>query len=240
MAAVIRANTFEGGADGVDITAATSGGASGNAFDAPGVAGTQVFTTTSPIKGLVSAAFTAAAADAAYLEWDWPAGGGTLAYQRAYFRAPTPMPTSTIYIIQSCSISDTTGCQVRINSAGKIELSDASDTVRATSTTVLTAGQVFRIESRHFASATVGTVEARLFVAGNADGSTPDETIGPATGLDTSSGVGQQRFGLAFSLPACTIVGDDMAVSNSGWIGPTLGFSLDDPPGWTGGLTQVG
>lgn len=77
-------NTFDGGANGVAISAANSGGASGDAFAA--AAAGMVFSTARRHEGAAAAAF-ASAAQASYVSWSHPATAKIAYRSYHYFTA---------------------------------------------------------------------------------------------------------------------------------------------------------
>ena len=229
----VLANTFEGGSNGTVITAANSGATSGDAFDNvyAGGTGSAEYDTDITINDSVSALLNVSSGAYRQLAWiaSMPSTGEV--WTRMYFRVDDPTPAANT-IIQQYRESDTTtiGCDVRINTGGTITLR-APSTARYTSTTVLSADTVYRLEVHVVSSATVGHIEARLFYGANLEGTTPDESFGsPTANWDTGNGtVGGFVFGVCTN-PTQTwnLTIDDVAISDASWIGPS--GSVTPPP----------
>lgn len=227
-APLAKLNSFEGGTDGTAITTGNSGGASGDPFDAVYVlSGVQSMTA-----------------------WVWPVDQPD-AYQGCYYRAPSPLPSATIYILQSTGAGNANGAQVRLTSAGAIQASNASDTTLGTSATTVAAGELFRVEMHHVANPAGGngTIEVRIFAGADVDNPSddPTEVLGPYS-TAASTVVAEQRAGITFASgigsgataptyravapirnvrSARAVVGtvaldyDNQRVSSTGWPGPT-------------------
>lgn len=225
-------NSFEGGTNATAITTGNSGGASGAGFDMVNASGTIAYTSTSPLTDDMSALLTAGATQSPFLRWDstsWP--GASEVWFRGYFEVSDATPTSN-FVLVSFKESDgsTTGCDVRLTTAGKIQLR-APSTERYLSTYTVAANTPFRLEVHVVSSASVGRIEARLFYGANLNGTTPDEAFGSSsTNWDTGNGtVAAVNFG------CCTTPGQDgytlkldgVALADDDWLGPE---SFTPPP----------
>ena len=79
-------NNFEGGTDGVAISAANSGGTSGNAFDSITGSGIGEFETATSGQGSVCCRYNANTFPSIYFVWSSGLGTLTDHYGRLYFR----------------------------------------------------------------------------------------------------------------------------------------------------------
>lgn len=218
-----RANTFEGGTDGVAITVVNSGGTSGDPFDSVYAVGSgsvaPVFRATSPLKGTRMARASAGISGMSSTAWSWPAGE-LRSYSRCYYRVPATLPGGDLYIMQSTGVGSGNAAQVKLTSAGKIVASNAADAVLGTSALTLATSQDFRIELAHFANGASGTIEVRIFTGAQLNSSTPSEILGPFT-TDASTVITEIRAGLSFAAVAATMDYDDFRVSSATWPGPS-------------------
>lgn len=220
------ANTFEGGTADAAVTTGNSGGASGDAFDLIGVSGTGTVTyrTTPVAHGTRAVQFQANSVDTRFAVWNntsW-AGSGSI-YARLYLRFPDATPTNNTQIIQIRETDGVTvGCDVRLSTAGQIQLR-APQTLRYTSTTVIPAGEWVRLELYVVSSATVGRIQARLFTGSNLEGVTPTEEFGSAsTNWDTGNGtIGGFSFGISSGAgQTFDAYADSVTFTTDGWPGP--------------------
>lgn len=220
------ANTAEGGTADVAVTTGNSGGDSGNAFDLIGSSGTGSVTyrSTPVAHGTRSIQFQAAAADTRFAVWNTSWTGSSSVYARLYLRFPDATPTNNTQIIQIRESDGVTiGCDVRLSTAGAIQLR-APQTLRYTSATTIPAGEWVRLELYVVSSATVGRIQARLFTGANLEGTIPTEEFGsPTTNWDTGNGtIGGFSFGIS-SAPgqaAFDMFVDSVKFDTAGWVGP--------------------
>jgi hypothetical protein len=166
----VLTNNFEGGTDGVAVSVANSGGASGTPFSA--IFGTGLtFEDTAAFQGSMGARVVGSAFGAGQIT----VSTTTLA-AKMYFRTPTSPAISTdMYLIRMHN-GATRLASVHMNTAGKLRVADASGTSGIfTTTTVLAANTWYRIELYAVAGATTTTGTIRFaFYLGNS--STPVET----------------------------------------------------------------
>jgi hypothetical protein len=95
------------------------------------------------------------------------------------------------------------------NSSTKLALYDAGSTVQATSATTIPVNQLIRIEWHIIHSATVGQLEAKIFLT--PDSSTPDETFATAATLNTLASANEILFGAVVDRGQSWWIGDVVA-----------------------------
>jgi hypothetical protein len=219
---------FEGGVDGANVTAVSSGaGTGGDAFSSIIFnSGTDVTTAgnsffkhdaASAINGSMGALFTTAAVtNNSYASWTIPTGHG----RRAIMRYPIKIP-SLPAVTQILSRIDTQSgifSQVKINTAGKLTISGGSpnaDIVASTSTNALALNTQYFLEHRVTIGTTTsnGVVEYELFTNSRTDGTGVDTSVGGIAYANTAQNMGTDaEFGgtasrFRFYCP----------FSNSGW-----------------------
>lgn len=221
-----KENTFEGLTNGTAVTTGNSGGANGDAFDT--VVGTITASTTSPLKGTASAVADVTASGASYTGWTWPSTGGLESFQRVYGKAPSPIPAGETWVLESKGAGQGNGASLTIDSNGTFVLYNATGAVFDVSSTVIAAGQDYRVELRHYASSTGGTAEARLFVGADKDNAYTNPTEILTISGDTSTVITQVRAGAPFAIAATSVKFDSWKAGNKGPIGPEAGAEARD------------
>ncbi len=217
---------FEGESDGTAMSLANT------SFDFLSGSGTLEFDTGVTLNGNPTGLFAATTGQFPYGLWNSTAGSGgswagaTEVWSRMYFRV-SALPSNNTVIHQfrewgtAGSADGTTGCDVRLTSAGKIQLR-APTTARFTSTTTISTDTWYRLEVHVLSNASTGHIEARLYTGANLDGATIDETIGTwSNNYDTGDGtVGGQLSGVG-SNPGSTINMSvkHIGISDVGWLG---------------------
>lgn len=215
-------NTFDGGTDGVNLTTANTGGASGTAASSITDTGNiQKFNAANAIHGgmCMTVVQTATPTSA---RWDWT-GLGTITNADVWFRSYVKLATVAQCVFMGVRTNaaalaaeffiDSTG-HVAVNTSGGLNIA----TLLGTTTTV-TAGQWFRVETRVRANgAGASHVEWWLYTS-------PDSTSVAETKVSTvenaGTDVGQVRWGQVTNAVAnLTSYHDDVAVSSTGALGP--------------------
>jgi hypothetical protein len=215
------ANTFEGGTDGVTISAANSGGASGDAFSA--VAGTAiVFSAAANMHGGMGMKVDTPGATTTYGSWT---GFGTLTvntYFRVYLRLSTTPVTNSWYLAVMRDQADLEYGGLTINTTGKVQARNNANSNIASSigTVNVNIASWFRLEWRSLPSLTAGEIEWRLY--NSPDSTTITETVN-STGNALRADLGGVRWGSKSTAPAGVMEFDDLAVSTVDWIGPSGG-----------------
>src|ERR1035437_7439987 len=219
-------NSFDGGTNGVTISAANSGGASGDAFTAVTVISpdAMVFDNTRAAHGAMSAKLTGgSSANMCSVTYD--ATPATAFAVRAYFYF-TALPTADHWLIAMYAADHTTRLlSMHINGAGKLRLSDASGTTGVwTAAATMPVNQWVRIDLYGSCGSTTtnATIKGGVYLG---DSTTPIETIySTAVGnLGTAQQLGRVVIGKASSSTFATpywvddIKADDTA---TGLLGP--------------------
>jgi hypothetical protein len=237
-------NSFEGGSDGTTITIANSGGTSGNAWDNAVASGTRTYDDDIQLNGTYTALLDApTAGNIPAFTWKSSWAGAATVYTRMYFRVSDGTPTSSFALQNFFESDDTTvGCDVRLSSAGNIQLR-APATTRYTSSTTIAADTWYRLEVKVTSSATVGHMEARLFIGTNVNGTTPDESFGSSSAnWDTGDGtVGGVIFGICATTgqTSYSMSVDDIGISDVDWLGSANPPAASASPYW-GVLASLG
>jgi fibronectin type 3 domain-containing protein len=218
VSAALLANTFEGGANGTAITAANSGGGSGNAFNTVSCsAGTLTYNAQSAAHGSESALATPGT-NTCYVQWSKSITAVGEAYGRAYVNFSAD-PTGTVVLLKALSSSSVRDVQVSLSKTGKLSVTDANGTTQVTFTQSIPLNSWVRLEW-HLISATNGTFELRMY---SADSTTPIESH-LLTGINTGTSIGTYQIGALSSVSGglgTTIGLDNLAYGTSGWLGTT-------------------
>ncbi|MEV4457004.1 hypothetical protein [Microbispora sp. NPDC049633] len=211
---VLLKNTFSGGTDGASITSANSGGSSGNAFNLVSSSSAVSYSSTNATGS--RAPLVARLTGNPTMAWDLALSGRT-AYPRVYVYLPS-YPSSNLDVVE-LDAGINTAAYIRITTTGTVQIVNAATSSAVTGTTTPSAiptGQWVRIEARFTgATSTTGTCELQVFH--NADS---------ATATFTGSGSGQNFRTSAFTvisfrgLSGYTYYLDDVAVSDTGYVGP--------------------
>jgi hypothetical protein len=219
-------NTFEGGSDGVAISPANSGGASGNALNAVSTLGASsvVYDNAQSAEGGMSALMNAASGEFAYIEWEASWQSETEVWYRMYFRFDNVSLTNHTAILAAISAEGVV-CEVQLRNNNVLGIRDSALTLRFSSSTSIAADTWYRLEWHVVHSTTVGHFEARLFHGANLHGTTPDETFGNLTNnYNTGASSDEVRAGLNSNPGAsgATMWVDALAIDDTAWIGPEV------------------
>ncbi len=215
-------NSFEGGSNTTTISTGNSGGVSGNAFDSVtiGALAGVTFSSTHAAHGFLSCAIATGSPGAnALLTWTTSLTATTVpqAWFRAYFYLTAYSGNLRVIRVQNAG----TLCgAVAFNASAKVSLLDSAGTGQKTSTTTLPANQWFRIEGFVIGSASVGQVQAQIYLA--EDSPTPTETLTTAATLNTTGAMNRVDFGNPASVASFTYWLDDVGASTTGYIGPSV------------------
>lgn len=172
-------NNFEGGTDGVAITAANSGGASGTPFNAIWGTGFN-YSASDATQGVMGAGV----AGSAYGAGQWSLATPTQIAIQMYFK-PKAIPTSGDCYLMRLHKSGTRLFDVHVQGTGHLRIFDASGATVWTATNALVANTYYRLEAFVVAGATssTGTIKVGYYL-GNS--TTPVETVY----LNTAANVG--------------------------------------------------
>lgn len=221
-------NSFEGGTDGVQISPANSGGASGNAFDNVTVGAGSVinYSNEQAAHGGLSCKIVTPATGQARTTPDWTGlGGGSsdIWFREYIYRAANP--SATHYIL---GVRDTGGLacmQAGIRATGLLRWDNAAGAaiLALDSTVAIALGSWNRFEWRVKASTTLGEIEWWLYTTMDAPIGSHADHGGPATGLALAATADQLRFGMVTNAIASdTSYFDDPGVSLTGPVGPAV------------------
>lgn len=192
-------NTFEGGTPGTTVTAANSGGLSGNAFDAvAAVAGgsTIAFDSTYAAHGSVSLKLaTASTSESTYVQWTTSMGTQTTVWFRLYLYL-TAYPALNTRLWNATDASTACGSLLVHSStspAGVLIFAGPSGSAILTSTNAVPLNQWSRIEGFLTGSASAGQVGFSLY--DQKDSLAPTETQTSAATQDTTGPPTKYTFG---------------------------------------------
>lgn len=227
MTGFLVENNDAGGTNGTTISHANSGGASGNAWDTVTIGSGSTLTYDNSVHHgagqTLSSKFVVPAGITTYHFWNLTTltGGGGSTTQlntRQYFQ---PAAIGIKQQIHKClaTVSNTFVGGIYIDTTGHVLIEDSAFSIKQTSTTVLSAGQMYRLEYKWVFDASAGIIEVKIFT--NPDSLTPAETL-TATGLNTSTAFNSCHFGVV-NAGASSITSNQtgFAASNQGaYIGP--------------------
>lgn len=212
-----RSNSFEGGTNGVTVTAGNSGGASGDALDAVDAGtGTVQFSTAQAAHGTTSMVVATSTSSVAYAGYTLASVGSDI--MRGLFRL-TSLP-SVVQILARYMSGASQGLRVNVKAAGTLEVRDASNSVVGTTTAMVSTGQWWRLEMQTTLGAGTGACALRLY--NSPDGTTVTDSL-TLSNLTLTANATALRYGVgaaAASIPNTWI--DDIAVEGATWHGPAV------------------
>lgn len=192
-------NTAEGGTNGVTVTAANSGGASGDAYTTVtiGAGGTLIFDNTHAAHGSLSYK-VATGGSAVTVIAERTLAGLTSAIALRGYGYFTANPAAALYIA-TVAATGGTRARLRINTTGKLQITDSTDTLTAAAlTTAIPLNAWFRFEVQLALSATVG--QATVARYDSIDSGTATESVASAANLNLGGTADKVRWGLPISL----------------------------------------
>jgi len=214
-------NSFEGGTAGASVSAANSGGASGNPFDSVSVtaSGVSRFDSAHAAHGGLGNLIqcTTAAASNGQGVWSASMGTRTQVWYRLYLYWPA-LGSNTQRIWKATSAGALCSA-LSINSAGHVLATSAAGTTVLTSAATVPLARWFRVEGFVRCSATAGQLEFRLFTSGM-DSGTPDEVRTSAATQVLTASADSYVYGLQSNSLVMSWWQDDVALSDLGYIGP--------------------
>jgi hypothetical protein len=216
-----KANTFEGGTDGVAITTANSGGASGAPWDLVEVgAGDAVaeFDDAQASQGVLSARL-ATTATAALVQLRWSFDPIDECFTRFYLYLPSTVALPARVQLLETAAFTLVGRFLVVDVAGvpKLRLYTAADASNATGTVAVTRDAWIRIETWVRIGAT-GIIQAKLF--NSPDISTPDDTITIDPYVAAETPIERVRYGWNTNVANAEYWLDSIAMDTSGYMGP--------------------
>jgi hypothetical protein len=215
-----KANTFEGGADGVAITTANSGDVSGTPFDliTLGTDAIAEFDTARAAQGAVSGRL-ASLATAASVQLRWTFDEVSELFTRFYLYLPstTPLPARLMFI-QNQAASLVGRCQINDQGAGpRLQVHKEADAANAIGTVPVTRDAWIRIET-WLKLGSAGVIQAKLF--NSPDISTADEVVTLDPAATTNLTASHVRFGWNIAVANSEYWLDALAMETSGYMGP--------------------
>lgn len=224
-------NTFEGGTNGVTVSTANSGGASGDAFDLVTTDDDFTYTSATKMHGTLGAGSLGDANALAGPTWHSSLGTPINLYGRFYmFRSATPSEQQRV-VRWFNSFGGTEGGRISWHTDGKVYSFDSTLAVPPSSSFTLTANQWIRFEFNIFCDGSAGIIEVKCYVG---DSTTEIGTY-TRTGLNTLNQIGDIRFGnQVAAIPGAWTI-DDVALSGTGYLGPASTGALP-PIGFVSGL----
>ncbi len=220
-------NTFEGLTAGAAIPQGQNNGSgkrSGNGLDLANRNGTTVVADNAQaMHGTQSAKISWNVINQSGVGWTQlsiASSTVTTAYVRFYFRIESLPSGNTRWV----ALADNAGLDllgaVVLRTDGKIDLADTNTTVQATSTSTLATSQWHRIEVKLVSDATTGSMDAKLFLGANAEGSTPDETVSFANQNTNGGGIQWLNVGAVNDVTSFSIWVDSLEMNDTGYPGP--------------------
>lgn len=214
-------NSFEGGTSGTAISAANSGGVSGDAFT--GVTGTGVptFDSTHAAHGSLGMLYNSAGSGA--VQWNTTVSGTPNdTWGRSYFYM-TSAPTAIMAIWRGFTPTSATASRynVRVGTTSKLSILVIAGTTVA-STTSLSLSTWYRVEwHAHNVVSGTCTLNVTLFL-GDATAATETLTQATGTGAAGDTSINQHWFGPANTPIVTSFWVDDVQVNTTGFPGPAI------------------
>ncbi|MER6892029.1 hypothetical protein, partial [Streptomyces halstedii] len=225
-------NGADGGTQGLTVTPANSGGASGNAWNA--VAGTpNIVYDGAHARGALAYKLDVAAATTPHqVVWTSASMGAvTQLYGRLYLWTAAHPVTNRLGLVRFMN-GASQAARLILQTDGTLQLTDAGNAAELNTTTPIATGQWVRVEWRVVFVATGAAVEVRLF--NDADSTVATQVVsGTASGIGAacdSVQIGAYLNGLASSWTAWL---DSIELNDTGFPGPLP----DDEPEGTGAIT---
>ncbi len=171
---------FEAGTQGATIATGDTGSATAwNVVTVPGNGGSLIYDNTHAYGSRAAKIVTGSPGSTGTLDWSSGSlGTQTDTFGRLYIWTQFN-PSSNVVSLVVYRATTTVRCRIKVNTAGKIELADASNVVQFTSTNSIGLSQWVRLEWHVVFSSSTGHMECKLF--NNADSATETETIGNQT-----------------------------------------------------------
>lgn len=191
---VTLVNTFENGSNGTQLTTANTMSGNNVGFDNVSIpsGGTATFTSTSPIRGTLSASLTVGSTiGTTFLEYN--SNGKLLSqlsrplYGRLRVKFPALPSSGSIGFFATLDNGGTFTSEFRIDSTGHILLYSAGATLVATSTTTIAAGQVVDIGIGFSGFTSSSTLECKIYT--DITSMTAAETLSTGTANTLQGGV---------------------------------------------------
>lgn len=210
---------FETGVNAADIATGDAGNPTAwDVVDKTGTGATVTYDNTQIKNGSLAAKlYPGTAAWHAHLAWTTAFGSQTDHYGRLYIYVASGW--STTAFMSFYDNTPTLVARALITGTRTVMIQDTNLAGLATSTTALTLNAWNRIEWHVVAGDGTGTWEMKLFVGGNVDGATPDQTFS-ASSMASSTAHTQARFGVLGADPVTNMWLDDVVAAHTSYPGP--------------------
>jgi len=217
-------NSFEGGSNTTTISAANSGGASGDAFDTVSIGASTplTFDNAHAAHGTLAAKIAPTASSTTVMEYNTKVGTQTEFWGRCYiYMTAAPLSTWLFHRVQNAG---TNVARIALLTTNRIRLDGGSaNTSLYTSPTALPTNAWTRIEWHILVSATVGQFDVRIYRT-SPDGATADDSSALAATQNLGTQATQYQFGgvQGSSTVPGTFWIDDVGISTAGYMGPAV------------------
>jgi hypothetical protein len=218
--------SFEGGTDATTISAANSGGASGNAFDSVEITAgnTLVFDNDHAAHGTLAAKCvttgTLGAGSNAAAKWSTAIGNQNDFWWRMYLWIDT-FGAAAVRVVHFDNFGSNGG-GINLTSARKIQLGDAVGGTSSVSTNTIPTGQWVRLEGQ-YDGGNPTTSSCRIYLS--PDSASIDETVTLSGNWPTISGTsfGPRNAGFTMWI-------DDVGIDTVAFMGPAVTVTTSLPP----------
>lgn len=220
-------NTFESGQPTNTVITVANSAVGGDAFDLVNQTGTSTvkFDSTNPRGTLAYRLLTDGSGSNGFVQWKAAIGSPTEVWGRVYWRFPA-VPSVAARNVGFYTSAGAYMDSIGLLNSGVVRVSDkafgSTDTASA-----LAVNTWYRVEFHLLCSATVGVIEANVYVGD----STSLFTSAARTNVDTGTGLGEIDFGVAGggAPVSFTLDHDDINVNATGFPGPAGSGSVVDP-----------
>lgn len=214
-------NTLEGGTAGTTVTSANSGGTSGDAFDVVTIGfGNTVTYSSTAAHGSDGVNLTTSGGGLANVAWTATVGSLTTHYGRLYLYT-SANPPANVRIFTATGGGSLRG-SIQLGSNGKLRTFDANNSLVATTTNTIPLSTWIRVEWKVVGAPGTGGSFAMKYYSSK-DNTTPTETLSN-TGLNTGGSVDTYKFGTTTSVSNTNLTMDDLAISQTAYPGPAVGY----------------
>jgi hypothetical protein len=214
-------NTAEGGTAGASVSAANSGGASGNAFTVfiKSSGATVTYSAAAAAHGTLGYALKPASGSSTYMGWN---GYSATSMALRFYYNPGPTLPSTVIRLADIRNSSATAARVELSASNQLFIQNFAGKTLTTFSHALHANTWYRIELTISVSGSAATINAAYYPA---DSTTPvDPAYSTVTGNTGTANVAEVVIG---SVATATWTGtsyfDDVAVQpgSTAFIGPS-------------------
>lgn len=212
---MLLTNSADGGTLGATVSAANSGGASGNAFDSVVGTPTITFDNTHSLGPFAYKVIGGASAQ----QMVWSTAQGTIAQQYGRLYLYTTGNPSGVTGIVRWLVGGAQAARLRLETTGALTISDAGNAAEITTTNAIALNQWIRIEWHVVFVASNATIEIKLF--NNADSATPTETVTSTTAAGLGVNCDTTQLG-SFNSSTWTGWMDAIEINDTGYPGPLV------------------